>query len=205
MKGYSAVLVGLAHRKCIVVGGGQVAARKVESLVAAGAVPVVIAPAVVRELEVRAQLGEVTLELRRFRTGDLAGSWLVISATDEPAVNAAVFDEAQAEGCLVNVADDPAHCNFIVPAVVRRGPVSVSASTGGSSPALAHLLRERLEQTVASGWGELAAVLDELRPDLIARFPSSEQRLDFVRHLVADLVDRQEAPISRQEVVDRMS
>ncbi|MGQ9768359.1 MAG: uroporphyrinogen-III C-methyltransferase, partial [Anaerolineae bacterium] len=116
--------------------------------------------------------------------GDLAGAWLVIAATDDPVVNHAVSVEAERHGCLVNVVDAPQHSNFIVPAVVRRGEVTVTVSTGGASPALARRLRERLAQIIGPEYGDLAALMAELRPELLARFPPGRPRLEAALHLV---------------------
>jgi precorrin-2 dehydrogenase/sirohydrochlorin ferrochelatase len=115
-------------RACLVVGGGVVAARKVEGLRACGAEVHVVAPAVGDD--VRRQAG-VTWDERPYRRSDLDGRWLVIAATDDGGVNEAVFDDAEAAGIWVNGADDPAHCSFTLPSVVRRGALLLTVSTGG--------------------------------------------------------------------------
>jgi precorrin-2 dehydrogenase/sirohydrochlorin ferrochelatase len=135
-------------------------------------------------LETLAEAGRIIFIDRPYRRGDLAGAFLVIAATDDPAANQAVWREAERRGCLVNVVDDPAHSNFILPAVVRRGDVSVAISTGGASPALARRLRERLETLVGPEYGELADLLAELRPQLLSRFESGEARLAVALRLI---------------------
>jgi siroheme synthase-like protein len=160
----------LAGRPCLVVGGGRVAARKLEGLVACGAVVHVVAPRV--DDTVRAQ--RVTWEERAYRAADIAGRRLVITATDDPAVNQAVFDDCEAAGIWVNSADDPDRCTFTLPAVVRRGPVLVTASTGGHSPALASWLRGRLEQEIGEEYAVLAGLLAEERAALRAAGRSTE-------------------------------
>jgi precorrin-2 dehydrogenase/sirohydrochlorin ferrochelatase len=176
VKTYPINVIGLERRHSVVIGGGNVAARKVAGLLEAGARVTVISPALAPELETLAEAGRVVFIGRDYCTGDLAGAFLAIAATDEPAVNQAVWQEAEQLGCLVNVVDDPAHSNFIVPAVVRRGDVSVAVSTGGASPALARHLRERLETLVGPEYGELA--------DLLNRFESGEARLAVALRLI---------------------
>jgi siroheme synthase-like protein len=125
-----------------------------------------------------------------YRQGDLADAVLVIAATNNPSINEAVWQEAEQRGCLVNVVDDPPHCNFIVPAIVRRGEVVVTVSTGGASPALARRLREQLETLIGPEYGELTALLAELRPVLQTRFGDEEIRTQAAFRLVdSDLAD----------------
>lgn len=135
----------LEGRRCLVVGGGAVALRKVEGLLACGAIVTVVAPEIDPRLR---QLPGVTVEDREYRPGEVAGYRLAIAATDSTEVNGAVFHDGEAAGVWVNGADDPAHCSFTLPAVVRRGPLMVTVSTGGRSPALARWLRERLEHEI---------------------------------------------------------
>ncbi len=187
---YPIGLIGLSNRRTVVVGGGSIASRKVRGLLTAGAHVTVISPDLNPELRRLAAAGRVTLVERAYRAGDLAGAFIVIGATDDPAVNEAVWQEAEERGCLVNVVDDPPHCNFILPAIVRRGPVSVSISTGGSSPALARRLRERLEALIGPEYGQLAALLGELRPELLARYKDEKARMQAAFRLVdSDLFD----------------
>jgi precorrin-2 dehydrogenase/sirohydrochlorin ferrochelatase len=133
----------VAGKPCLVVGGGAVARRKVEGLLAAGADVTVIAPDVEPALE---QLGRVRLLRRRYEPGDAAtGYRLVITATDDEATNQLVHDDADGAGIWVNSADDPERCTFTLPAVVRNGPLLLTVATGGHSPALASHLKRRLE------------------------------------------------------------
>ncbi|HWQ83366.1 MAG TPA: bifunctional precorrin-2 dehydrogenase/sirohydrochlorin ferrochelatase [Anaerolineales bacterium] len=158
-------------QRVIIIGGGSVAARKATSLVDAGACPLVISPDLHPDLEDLLARDEIRYLARGYQPGDLAGAFLVISATDDPGVNQQVWEAARTAGCLVNIVDDPSRCNFILPAVVRRGDLSLSISTGGGSPALARRLRERLDAEFGPEYGDLAAILDELRPQLIASCP----------------------------------
>jgi precorrin-2 dehydrogenase/sirohydrochlorin ferrochelatase len=164
MNGYPITLVDLANARCIVVGGGEVAARKVLALCEAGAHPVVVSPALCNALQFQVEAGEIEVVAREYQPGDLAGARLAIAATDEPAINEAVWQEARTLGCLVNVVDDPTRCNFYVPATVRRGALTLSVSTSGYSPALARRIRQSLEQQFDSIYEPYLDLLGRLRP-----------------------------------------
>lgn len=181
---YPINLVGLANRLCLVVGGGTVAFRKVAGLLAAGAIPVVVAPEIVGELAALAERGAIRLAQRPCDMADLDGAFLVIAATDDPALNRAISEEARARGALVNVVDVPDESNFIVPAVVRRGEMNVAVSTGGASPALARRLREQLEAQFGPEYEQLVDLLAELRPEIMARYEPGKPRLDAALRLV---------------------
>jgi precorrin-2 dehydrogenase / sirohydrochlorin ferrochelatase len=157
------VLLDLAGRRCLVVGGGRVALGKVRGLLAVDAEVTVVAPAVVDEL---ADLEGVRIELRRYEPGEVAGYRLAITATDDPATNRQVFEDGEANGVWVNSADDPANCAFTLPAVVRRGPITVAVSTGGHSPALSSWLRDRLAAEVGPEHEVLLRLLAERREAL---------------------------------------
>jgi len=150
------------------VGGGMVAERRVDGLLAAGARVRVISPRTTRTLAALAAEGRIELESRGYREGDLAGADLAFVATDAGEVNAAVAREARERGLWVNAADDPAHCTFILPALVRRGDLTVAVSTGGSSPALARAIREELEAYLTAEYATLAAIAAEARRELRA-------------------------------------
>jgi len=173
---YPIAVVNLQTARCIVVGGGEVAARKVAGLRAAGARPVVISPDLGQILRQQAEAGELETIRRKYQSGDLAGARLVIAATDDPDTNESVWQEAQAIGCLVNVVDDPARCNFHVPATVRRGALSVSVSTGGSSPLLARRIRQDLEQQFDAAYEPYLVLLGDLRPIVREHVPDPARR-----------------------------
>lgn len=190
MKTYPICLINLNRKRVVVIGGGQVALRKVRGLLDAEATVHVISPQVDHELHVLSQSPQLTVELRDYRKGDLAGAFLVIAATDDLDVNQVVWDEAEQEGCLINVVDDPAHCNFILPALVRRGDLSIAVSTGGASPALARRIREALETEFGPEYGDLAAILGDVRPDLMANYAPGEDRLGAALNLIdSDLIN----------------
>jgi precorrin-2 dehydrogenase/sirohydrochlorin ferrochelatase len=174
MKTYPISLVGLEQQRVVVVGGGDVAARKVAGLMEVGAQITVISPALVPELLLLEATERVAVINRAYRDGDLVAAFLVVAATDDPSVNQAVAHEAEQRGCLVNVVDDPMLSNFIVPAVMRRGELTVAISTGGASPALARRLREQLEVLIGPEYAVLADLLAELRPELLTRGEDGE-------------------------------
>lgn len=173
---YYPVLLDLAGRPCVVVGGGAVAEGKVPSLVAAGARVTVIAPALTAALAAQHRAGRFTHLAREYRPGDLAGAFLVIGAAGDPAVNRAVHAEATGRGALINVVDDPPHCGFILPSVLRRGDLVVAVSTSGSAPALAVRLRERLERELGVEYARFLELARALRAPLAAAYPDFEER-----------------------------
>src|SRR5437763_9431838 len=154
----------LEGRRCLVVGGGAVAARKAESLLACGAVVDVIAPAVVDELRAL----PVTIEERPYRHGDADAYRLVVTATDDPDVNQTVYLDGEAAGVWVNGADDPAHCSFTLPSVLRRGSLLVTVSTGGRRPGVAVGLRGQLEAEIGPEYEVLLDLLAAERGSLQA-------------------------------------
>ena len=147
------------HR-CLVVGGGQVALAKTEGLLEAGAEVDVIAPDVIPELDARSS---VTVHRRAYQPGDVEGYRLVVAATGCQEVNAEVYRDGEAAGIWVNSADDPDNCSFTLPSRLRRGPLMVTCSTGGHSPALSRWLRQRLEQEIGPEYQTLLCLLSEAR------------------------------------------
>jgi precorrin-2 dehydrogenase / sirohydrochlorin ferrochelatase len=160
----------------MVVGGGGIAARKVEALLEADAQVRVISPVLVERLQQLVDSGKIAHTPRPYQHGDLEGAFLAIAATDDPLVNQAVWAEANERGCLANVVDDPEHCNFFLPAILKRGELNIAISTGGSSPALARRLRENLEKIIEPEYEVLAEILAELRPEIMASFPAGQAR-----------------------------
>ena len=204
--------VGLvvADRPCLVVGGGRVAARKIGGLLACRADVTVVAPEAHVALGILAQEGvfaqlegpHLKVHLRPYRPGEAARYRLVVTATGDPAVDGAVHRDAEEAGVWVNSADDPEHCSFLLPAVSRDGPVTVTVSTGGASPALASWLRTRAAETLGPRLGLLAALLDEARGRLKERGAPTES-VDWAELLegpLPDLVRRGELDHARRIV-----
>lgn len=157
------VNLDLSGRRVLVVGGGAVAARKVAGLLRAGAVVTVVAPDAVPEI---AEDPDVRWHAREYRRGEVASYRLAVVATDEPTVNAQVARDGDAANVFVNAADDPAHCSFILPAVVRRGDLLLTVSTNGRSPAFARWTRRRLESLFTPGQGDVVDVLSGIRDEV---------------------------------------
>jgi siroheme synthase-like protein len=170
------IFLDLDGKPCTVIGGGEVAARKARSLLAAGARVRVISPELSAAMEELRAAGAVEHAARSYRRGDLEGCALAFAATDDSEANAAAYQEATELGILINVVDDPEQCSFIVPSQVGRGPITVAISTGGASPALARHLREQIERTVPPAYGELAELLGRLREEVKAAVASSRER-----------------------------
>jgi siroheme synthase-like protein len=184
VKGYPVFLIGLERRHCIVVGGNREAQRKVEGLLECDARVTVIAPRVTELLERLALAGRVERLARDYQTGDLRGAFLVIATGQGPAERAGIWEEARAEGALVNVTDDVEHCNFIAGSVMRRGPLTLAISTNGRAPALAVRLRERFEREFGPEYGELLDLLGALRERLTWRRLEFEERRELWYRLV---------------------
>lgn len=176
---YYPVMLRLEGQRCLVVGGGGVAARKVRGLLQAGAQVVVVAPSLEETLQNQAERGEIEWLPHACRSADLTGSRLVIAATDDRQTNEWVAAEAGRLGLWVNVVDRPDLCDFVMPAVLRQGRVVVSVSSGGSSPALARELRDRLEEVVGPEYGRLAAMLGGLRDEVKGRIRDPRRRVAF--------------------------
>jgi precorrin-2 dehydrogenase len=181
-KQYYMACLDLEGRRCVVVGGGAVAAEKAAGLLTCGAQVTVVAP------ELHEGLREARVQWRRrgYRATDLAGAFLVIAATDDPGVNERVHRDAETRGVLCNVADVPELCNFILPAVHRQGPIAVAVSTGGASPALAKRIRSEMAERIGPEHAELAERLQALRPEVKRRFATYEERRDYFEALVAE-------------------
>jgi len=158
----------IEDKPCLVVGGGAVGERKVADLMAAGARVTVVSPTLTPELAALAHRGEIRHLPEDFREAQVEGMALVMAATDDPGVNAAVSAAAQARAIWVNVADAPEYCTFIVPAQVRRGDLTLAISTGGASPALAAQVRQELQQHFGPEYGPYLDLLQRLRTRLLA-------------------------------------
>ena len=165
------VNLSLAGKPVLVVGGGPIAARKVEALLRAGARVTVVAPAAADAI---AERSEVDWQRRRYQSPEAGSYRLVVTATNDPATNARVARDCEAANVFVNSADDPANCTFTLPSVARRGDLQVAVATGGRSPALARWLRRRIEREIDSGYATLLELLAEARAEAQATLGTSE-------------------------------
>jgi uroporphyrin-III C-methyltransferase/precorrin-2 dehydrogenase/sirohydrochlorin ferrochelatase len=177
---YYPLMLKVKDQSCLVVGGGPVALQKVRALRRAGADVTVVSPAFSPALERLA----VRRIRRRFRPSDVAGRILAIAATDSPDVNRAVSAACRKKGIPVNVVDVPELCSFIVPSIVRRGPVVIAISTGGQSPPLAKALRKKLEAILPASLGKTARTLGRARRIILRALPPSPARTRLLKGLV---------------------
>lgn len=189
---YLPIFYRLTDEPCLVVGGGEVAERKVESLLGAGGKVTVISPGLNQRLTDLRQLGRIAWREKPFEPGDVEGFCLAVAATDERPVNERVSRAARDRKIPVNVVDCPELCTFIFPAIVDRSPVVVALSTGGSSPVLARLLRVKLEALIPPAYGALARLANRFRGRVRQAIADGELRRrfweDILQGEVADLV-----------------
>ncbi|HEY7874351.1 MAG TPA: bifunctional precorrin-2 dehydrogenase/sirohydrochlorin ferrochelatase [Actinomycetota bacterium] len=176
--------VDLEGRRVVVVGAGAVAHEKIEGLLACGALVRVVAPDADEAVARLAREGLVEWRARPYATHDLDGCFLALAATPHSEVNTRVHDDAEARAMLVNVADVPALCSFILPAVLRRPPLGVAITTGGASPALAKRMRDEAGAAFDVHYARLAALLEELRPWARATLATYDARKDFFDRIV---------------------
>jgi len=187
LSGYPVNLL-VRGRRCVVVGAGRIAARKIEALLAAGADVTVVAPRLGEEVREWRDAGRVAVVERGFEPRDLDGAWLATTATDEPDVNRAVYEAGESARVWVNSADDPSNCSFTLTSVVRRGDVVVTVGTGGRSPALAAWLRARFDTELGPEYETLLELLAEAREEMRAAGRSSEDA-DWNRALDSGMLD----------------
>jgi siroheme synthase-like protein len=178
----------VSGRRCVVVGGGQIATRKISALLDAGAAVHVIAPELGDEIAALRDAGRVTVDERPFTPADLDGAWLATTATNDPSVNRAVFEAGEARRVWVNAADDPANCSFTLMSVVRQGDIVVTIGTGGRSPALAAYLKDRFTAELGPEWSTLVDLLSETREALRAAGTATDP-LDWRRALDSGMLD----------------
>jgi siroheme synthase-like protein len=173
------VILRFDDRLAVVIGGGNVAARKVEGLLAAGARVRVVAPMVVHALRTTADAvgpERLRIDVRPYKPADLDGAWYVVAATGDPVVQQTVADDCERRHLWCNAVDDPERCTALLPAVYRNGDVIVAVSTGGASPTLARVLRDRIGQALPAGLGEVARTLESRRRTWQATGASTEAR-----------------------------
>lgn len=180
----------ISGRLCLVVGGGNVALRKIQSLIGCNARVTVISPRVVDEIRVLAEKGDIRLHLREYQPGDLADGFLVFSATDNPGVQEQIGREAAERNVLLNSADNPGRCDFQVPAKVRRGELLLTISTGGASPALSKLIREQLEEQFNDEYNRVISLFARIREEIVpVAGNSAANRILFQELLDSEVVD----------------
>jgi siroheme synthase-like protein len=174
----------LTGRRCVVVGGGEIGLEKVEGLLACDGRVVLIAPDAVSELRALASEGSIEWIRREYETGDLEGTFIAIAATDDTDINIRVYDDAEKRAMLVNVVDVPPLCNFILPAIVRTGPLAIAISTAGASPALAKRIKSQIADAYGEPYARLAVLLNEVRGWAKGTLPTYQDRKAFFEGIV---------------------
>jgi len=188
--GLPVLLANLGDVRTVVIGGGTVAEGKVVQMLESNAHITLISPELTPKLAELVQMGEIEYIERQYQTGDLANAFMVIGATDDRAVNAAVWDEAKGRNILCNVVDDPPHCNFYAVSVVRQGELTIGISTNGVAPALANRIRKRFEREFGPEYAEFLEIMRERRPIIAERLPSFNVRRDLWYRIVdTDVLD----------------
>jgi precorrin-2 dehydrogenase/sirohydrochlorin ferrochelatase len=174
----------LKGSRCLVVGGGDIGLEKVEGLLACGGDVTLIAPEAVPQLAGYAREGSIKWEQRTFAPEDLEGALMAIAATSDTEVNIGVYEEAEKRAVLVNVVDVPPLCNFILPAIVRTGPLAIAISTQGASPALAKRMKREIAEAFGEPYARLAVILNDARGWAKATLPTYQDRKEFFEGIV---------------------
>ncbi len=175
----------LSGRRCVVVGGGEIGLEKTEGLLACDADVVLIAPQAVAELRTLAGEGSIAWEQREYAgPDDLEGVFMVIACTDDTDINIRVFDDAERRAMLVNIVDVPPLCNFILPAIVRTGPLAIAISTAGASPALAKRMKREVSELFGEEYARLAIMLNDARGWAKGTLPTYQDRKAFFESIV---------------------
>jgi precorrin-2 dehydrogenase / sirohydrochlorin ferrochelatase len=174
----------LKGRRCLVVGGGEVGLEKVEGLLLCDGDVTVVSPEAVPELAEYAKEGSIAWERREFSDADLDGAFLAIAATSDTDVNISVSEGAERRAMLVNVVDVPPLCNFILPAIVRSGPLAIAISTAGASPALAKRMKREIAEEFGEPYARLAVILNDHRGWAKATLPTYQDRKQFFEGIV---------------------
>jgi len=174
----------LKGRRALVVGGGDVGLEKVEGLLACDADVTLVAPQAHPALRELAAEGSITWHARAYEASDLEGCLIAIAATDDSEVNIQVFNDAEARSMLVNVVDVPPLCNFILPAIVRTGPLAVAISTAGASPALAKRMKREIAEMFGEPYATLAILLNDVRGWAKGTLPTYQDRKEFFESIV---------------------
>src|SRR5947208_2637668 len=174
----------LTGRRCLVVGGGDIGLEKVEGLLACDGEVRLVAPDAVAELRALADEGSIAWEQREYEAADLEGAFMAIACTNDTEVNIRVYDDAEARAMLVNIVDVPPLCNFILPAIVRTGPLAIAISTAGASPALAKRMKREVSELFGEEYARLAIMLNDARGWAKGTLPTYQDRKAFFESIV---------------------
>jgi precorrin-2 dehydrogenase/sirohydrochlorin ferrochelatase len=174
----------LRGRKCLVVGGGEIGLEKVEGLLACDGDVTLVAPEAGPELTQLALEGSIRWERREYVPEDLEGTFMVIACTDDTDINIGIYEDAERRAMLVNVVDVPPLCNFILPAIVRTGPLAIAISTAGASPALAKRMKAEVSELFGDEYAQLAVMLNDVRGWAKGTLPTYQDRKAFFEGIV---------------------
>src|SRR5690349_3385090 len=174
----------LKGRRCLVIGGGDVGLEKIEGLLLCDADVHLVAPEAIDEVASLAEEGSISWDRREFQDSDLDGAFLAIAATNDTEVNISVSEGAERRAMLVNVVDVPPLCNFILPAIVRTGPLAIAISTAGASPALAKRMKREIAETYGEPYARLAVILNDHRGWAKGTLPTYQDRKEFFEGIV---------------------
>ncbi len=203
------VCLDLRGRKCLVVGGGKVAERKVKSLLQCGASVWVVSPSLTNGLAELAEKKQIHYSHRHYSSEDLRACFLVISAAGDLNINRKVADDCLAHNIPVNVVDEPDRCSFIVPSVMRRGDLCIAVSTGGKSPLLAKKIREGLEELFGPEYAEYLELMGALRKKIIQEVPDKQSRQKILESLlnsdILELIKKGERKLVKEKVAQCLS
>ena len=192
------IFLKLACRPCLLVGAGEIALQKIPSLLSAEAKLRVIAPRIHPEIAALGKQGRIELHQREVAPADLENTFLVVAATDNPQVNATIYEEAVARNILCNSVDDPPHCDFYFGSVVNRGDMQIAISTAGESPALAQRLRHEIDEQLPADLGPWLNDLGALRRDILTAYEPGEDRKLLLHQLAQrHLCDPQTCPAQK--------
>jgi precorrin-2 dehydrogenase/sirohydrochlorin ferrochelatase len=191
---YYPIHLDIKNRDCLIVGGGDVGTRKVNTLMACGARATVVSPDPTPQLTRLASEGSITLKRRAYRKDDLTGMFLVIGATDDERLNRQISRDAEQAHILCNIADRPEICNFILPSIVRRGDLVITISTSGKSPALAKHLRQKLETQFGREYADFLLLMGAIRQKLLSQTHEPEAHKKLFNQLIeSDLIHLMQA------------
>ena len=191
---YYPIHLDIKNRNCLVVGGGAVGSRKVNTLLECGARVTVVSPNPTQQLTKLASEGAITLTRRAYRSADLDGAFLVIGATDDESLNQQISNDAALTHTLCNIADRPEVCNFILPSIIQRGDLIITISTSGKSPALAKQLRQKLETQFGKEYAEFLLLMGAIRKKLLRRAHEPEAHKTLFNQLIdSDLIQLMQA------------
>jgi len=188
---YYPICLDIKERHCLVIGGGRVAERKVKGILACDGQVTVISPELTDNLVKLAARRQISWQKKPYQSGDIQGAFMVIAATDDPAVQKEVFLEAERNNILLNVADVPDKCNFILPALAKRGDLTIAISTAGNSPALAKKMRQQLQKDYGPEYEKLVEIMGQVRPVVMAKGESQqENEAVFNNILESDIIEQ---------------